>query len=37
MSPWATLVTTEGLGHRIILDDDGVTEKMYEFIQMNTI
>lgn len=34
MWPWATLVTTEGLGHRIILDDDGVAEKMLEFMQM---
>jgi pimeloyl-ACP methyl ester carboxylesterase len=33
MWPWARLVTTEGLGHRSILDDDEVAEKMLEFIQ----
>lgn len=33
MWPWARLVTTEGLGHRIILDDDAVAQKMLEFIQ----
>jgi len=37
MWPWASLVTTEGLGHRIILDDDGVAKEMLEFIQMKTI
>lgn len=36
MWPWATLVTTEGLGHRIILDDAIVAEKMLGFIQMKT-
>lgn len=33
MWPWATLVTTEGLGHRSILDDAAVAEKVLEFIQ----
>ena len=33
MWPWATLVPTEGLGHRKILDDEGVAEKMLAFIQ----
>ena len=32
MWPWAALVTTEGLGHRSILDDEGVAEGMLKFI-----
>lgn len=32
MWPWATLVTTEGLGHRKILDDSKVGEEMSNFI-----
>ena len=35
MWPWAKLVTTEHLGHRSILDDDGVAERMLAFIQHN--
>ena len=33
MWPWATLISTEGLGHRSILDDDNVAEGMLKFIQ----
>jgi hypothetical protein len=33
MWPWAKLVATEGLGHRKILDDKGVADKMLAFIQ----
>jgi len=33
MWPWATLVPTEGLGHRKILDDEGVAERLLAFIQ----
>jgi len=33
MWPWATLVKTEKLGHRVILDDDTVARKMLAFIQ----
>ena len=32
MWPWAALVTTEGLGHRTTLDDEGVAEGMLKFI-----
>ena len=32
MWPWATLVTTEGLGHRKILDDAVVAKEMLKFI-----
>lgn len=32
MWPWATLITTEGLGHRKILDDSKVAEEMSKFI-----
>ena len=32
MWPWARLVTTEGLGHRKILDDEKVANKMLNFI-----
>ena len=31
--PWAKLVSTEGLGHRKILDDETVAEKILTFIQ----
>ncbi len=34
MWPWATLITTEGLGHRKILDDSKVVNEMLEFIQI---
>lgn len=33
MWPWAKLVPTEGLGHRKILDDEGVAKGMMTFIQ----
>ena len=33
MWPWAKLIKTEGLGHRKILDNDGVTKNMLKFIQ----
>jgi len=33
MWPWATLVPTEGLGHRKILDDGRVAEEMLAFIE----
>jgi len=33
MWPWATLVPTEGLGHRSILDDDGVSNGVLKFIR----
>lgn len=33
MWPWARLVPTEGLGHRKILDDEGVAEGMLAFVQ----
>jgi pimeloyl-ACP methyl ester carboxylesterase len=36
MWPWATLVRTEGLGHRVILDDNEVALKMLAFIQTKT-
>lgn len=33
MWPWAKLITTEGLGHRRILDDETVSNNMLHFIQ----
>lgn len=33
MWPWAKLIGTKGLGHRKILDDDGVAKEMLAFIQ----
>jgi pimeloyl-ACP methyl ester carboxylesterase len=36
MWSWATLVRTEGLGHRGILDDDEIALKMLAFIQTKT-
>lgn len=34
MWPWTKLITTEGLGHRSILDDDSVAEGMLKFISI---
>lgn len=34
MWPWATLVPTEGLGHRSILDNKNVAEEMLKFIKI---
>jgi len=34
MWPWATLITTEGLGHRKILDDAKVAKEMLKFIKI---
>ncbi len=31
--PWATLVTTRGLGHRTILDDEGVAKDIIDFLK----
>lgn len=36
MWPWARLIRTDGLGHRSILDDDGVAEEILTFIQYDS-
>ena len=37
MWSWAKLVTTNGLGHRKILNNDGVAKEMLHFIQTGQI